>query len=124
AANASAVGVFPSLMINPSQDYFHLKERRAFLQNSGYKGLRAPSSRVVGPGHMVVLFDDQSATLARVVPYVVEFRLLTAGMPPGPFINHATQVLDFTAGEVRIIPRSRRAGLSLALGTYSSWTRV
>src|SRR5262249_35472862 len=34
ATTASAVGVFPSLMTNPSQDYVHLKERRAFLQHN------------------------------------------------------------------------------------------
>jgi RES domain len=44
-ANASAVGVFPSLMLNPSQDYEHLKERRAFIENNGYHGIKAPSSR-------------------------------------------------------------------------------
>ena len=50
AGNASAVGIMPSLMTNPSQDYEHLKERRAFLQHTGYRGLLAPSSRVTSPG--------------------------------------------------------------------------
>lgn len=40
--SASAVGVFPPLTVNPSQDYEHLKERRAFLESNGYKGIRAP----------------------------------------------------------------------------------
>ena len=39
-ASASAVGVFPSLMLNPSQDYEHLKDRRAFIENNGYNGSR------------------------------------------------------------------------------------
>jgi RES domain-containing protein len=123
-ANASAVGVIPSLMTNPSQDYGHLKDRRAFLQHSGYKGLRAPSSRVTSPGNMVVLFNDQSGNLARIIPHEVEFRLVTAGMPHGPFVNHATQVLDFTAGEVRMNPPSSGARLPSALKAYSSWSRV
>jgi hypothetical protein len=59
-ANASAVGAFPSLMVNPSQDYEHLKERRAFLESNGYKGIRPPSSRSTAGGEIVVLFDDQS----------------------------------------------------------------
>src|SRR5205085_7464978 len=32
--------VFPCLTINPSQDYFHLKDRRALIQSTGYQGLR------------------------------------------------------------------------------------
>jgi hypothetical protein len=124
ATNASAVGVFPSLMTNPSQDYLHLKDRRAFLQSNGFKGLRAPSSRVISPGNMVVLFDDQSGNVARIIPHEVEFRLVATGLSPAPFINHATQVVDFTAGEVRILPASPRTPLPSALKSYSSWTRV
>jgi hypothetical protein len=123
-ANAPAVGVFPSLMTNPSQDFLHLKECRAFLQSTGFKGLRAPSSRVTSPGNMVVLFNDQSSNLAQLIPHEVEFRLLTTGPNPVPFINHVTQVLDFTAGEVRIISPSSRTRQPSALKAYFSWTRV
>ena len=49
-ANASAMNVYPSLMLNPSRDYEHLKDRRAAIQSNGYQGLRAPSSRVRGSG--------------------------------------------------------------------------
>jgi hypothetical protein len=58
--NAPAAGAFPCLLLNPSQDYHHLKDRRADIQAAGYRGLRAPSTRVVGTGNMVVLFEDQS----------------------------------------------------------------
>src|SRR5262249_49096667 len=34
AGTASAMNVFPSLMLNPSQDYEHLKHRRAQIQSS------------------------------------------------------------------------------------------
>jgi RES domain-containing protein len=51
-------------------------------------------------------------------------RLITAGRTPGPFINQATQVLDFTTGEVRINPGSPGATLPATLSAYSSWTRV
>jgi len=75
-------------------------------------------SRVITPGNMVVLFDDQSTSLASILPYSVEFRLVdVTGMP---FNNHATQILDFTAGEVRFpgaIP-------SVAATAYSNWQRV
>jgi hypothetical protein len=121
---ASAVGIFPSLMTNPSQDYLHLKDRRAFLQHNGYNGLRAPTSRVTGAGNIVVLFADQSANLARITPYEVEFRLVTAGPASAAFFNHATQVLDFTAGEVRVLPGSSGAGLPTSLRPYSNWTRA
>src|SRR5205085_948073 len=85
-ANAPAAGVFPSLLLNPSQDYWHLKDRRADMQASGYRGLRAPSARTMAPGSMVVLFDDQSANVASITPYEVEFRLVT---PAGAaFANH------------------------------------
>jgi len=124
ATTASAVAVFPSLMTNPSQDYWHLKDRRAFLQHNGYQGLRAPSSRVIGPGNMVVLFGDQSGNLARISPYEVEFRLVTGDSPPAAFFNPATQVLDFTAGEVRVLPRVPGTRLPTALRPYSNWRRV
>src|SRR5438132_4083248 len=62
-ANAAAAGAYPWLLLNPSQDYHHLKDRRADVQASGYRGLRAPSTRVAGAGNMVVLFDDQSGNL-------------------------------------------------------------
>src|SRR5262245_6772918 len=76
-ANAPAASVFPGLLLNPSQDYMHLKDRRADIQAAGYNGLRAPSTRATAPGNMVVLFDDQSGNLASITPYDVEFRLLT-----------------------------------------------
>ena len=66
-------------MVNPSQDYEHLKERRAFIESNGYKGLRAPSSRSTTGGEMIVLFDDQSKNV-ELKPYAVEFRLVT--VPP------------------------------------------
>jgi hypothetical protein len=68
-ATAPAAGVFPSLMLNPSQDYWHLKDRRADIQASGYLGLRAPSTRVTAPGNMLVLFADQSGNVASITPY-------------------------------------------------------
>jgi hypothetical protein len=100
-ANASAIGVFPSLLVNPSQDYEHLKERRAFIESNGYNGIRTPSSRSIAGGEMIVLFEDQSKNVD-LQPYTVEFRLVTSPVAT-PFVNHLTQVLDFTAGEVRFV---------------------
>lgn len=122
-ANAPAAGVIPSLMLNPSQDYQHLKARRAHLQAQGYKGLRAPSSRVRGVGHMVVLFDDLSRNVASITPYLLDIRLLTAGAAPTPFTNHATDLLDFEAGEVRLAPTTGGT-LPPALAPYAAWTRL
>jgi hypothetical protein len=102
----------------------HLKDRRAFLQNNGYKGLRAPSSRVTGPGNMVVLFGDQSGNLARITPYQVDFRLVTVGPAPVAFFNQATQVLDFAGGEVRVLSPPSGTVLTSALRPFSKWTRV
>ena len=101
--NASALNVIPSLMLNPSQDYQHLKDRRAAIENNGYLGLRAPSSRVRGSGNMIVLFEDQSKNVQRITPFQMEFRMITSVRPPAPFTNHALELLDFTAGEVQII---------------------
>jgi hypothetical protein len=116
-ANASAVGVFPALMLNPSQDYEHLKDRRAFLESNCYQGIRAPSSRSTTGGEMIVLFDDQSKNV-ELGPYPVEFRLVTRP-PAAPFGNHLTEVLDFTAGEGRFIgPRPP------TIAGYAAWTRV
>jgi RES domain-containing protein len=116
-ASASAVGVFPSLMLNPSQDYEHLKERRAFIESNGYNGIKAPSSRSVTGGEIVVLFDDQSKNVD-LSPYAVEFRLVTR-TPVVPFINHLTEVLDFSAGEVQFV-----GGKPPGLAGYAGWTRV
>lgn len=118
-ANAPAAGAFPALMLNPSQDYHHLKDRRAHLQSMGYRGLRAPSSRVRGVGHMAVLFDDQSRNVAVVTPYDLDLRLVTP--PPAvPFVSHAADRLDFEAAEVRVTG----AALPPELLPYAAWTRV
>jgi RES domain-containing protein len=117
-ANAPAMQVFPSLIVNPSQDYNHLKDGRAAIEHSGYRGLRAPSSRVKGGGNMVVLFNDQSGNVQSITPYTVEFRLVTADPPAAPFTNHATEVLDFTAGEVKL------TGTPLGNATYANWHRI
>jgi hypothetical protein len=110
------------LMLNPSQDYEHLKSRRATIQSSGYRGLRAPSSRIRGTGSMIVLFDDQSHNIKSITPYDTFFRLITAIKPHTPFINHATEVLDFEAGEVRITPRAGLA--SPPISSFHTWQRV
>jgi RES domain-containing protein len=122
--NASAMGVYPSLMLNPSQDYKHLKDRRAAIQSNGYQGLRSPSSRVRGTGHMVVLFQDQSKNVQSITPHEVEFRLVTSDTPPAPFTNHATDLLDFAAGEVRVIPSPNPHPPHPSLDAYRDWTTV
>ncbi len=116
-ASASAVGVFPSLMVNPSQDYDHLKDRRMFIQSNGYKGIRRTSSRSAAGGEIIVLFDDQSKNVD-LAPYTVEFRLVTHP-PVAPFGNHLTELLDFTAGEVRFV-----GGAPPGIAGYVGWTRA
>jgi len=96
----SYFNIFPSLIVHPSQDYKHLKQRRADIQRNGYKGLRAPSSRARRGGNLIILFDDQSSHVQGIIPYEVEFRLIT--VQGAPFINHTQDLLDFTAGEVRM----------------------
>jgi hypothetical protein len=91
--------IFPSLTLNPSQDYEHLKRRRTRIESNGYLGLIVGSSRAINRGNLVVLFEDQSSNVQDIIPYEVEFRLIDEN--GDPFYNHATQVLDFTAGEVR-----------------------
>ena len=120
-ANAAAASVFPCLMLNPAQDYWHLKDRRADIQASGYRGLRAPSTRVTAPGNMVVLFDDQSGNVATITPYDFEFRLLT---PAGSaFASHATDQLNYLAGEVRVLTTGA-VPLPPALSAYAAWSVV
>src|SRR5262245_2752760 len=117
-ANAPAMRVFPSLIVNPSQDYDHLKDARAAIEHNGYNGLRAPSSRVKGGGNMVVLFSDQSGNVQSITPYAAEFRLVTAGRHSAPFTNHAVETLDFASGEVRV------TGNPQGIHTYATWHRV
>jgi hypothetical protein len=117
-ASASTVGVFPFLMVNPSQDYEHLKERRAFIESNGYNGIRAPSSRSTAGGEIIVLFDDQSKNVD-LDPYTVEFRLATPPPAAAPFGNHLTELLDFTSGEVRFVgPKPP------GVAAYTNWTQV
>jgi hypothetical protein len=113
----SYFNIFPSLMVNPSQDYNHLKQRRADIESNGYKGLRAPSSRARRGGNLIVLFDDQSSHVQSIIPYDVEFRLITA--VGTPFINHAQDLLDFSAGEVRMLWSPPVAGTM-----YHNWQKV
>ena len=98
---ATFAAVFPSLMLNPSQDYEHLKLKRAEIQALGYDGLRAPSTRCTRRGSMIVLFDDQSANVHAIRPYEVEIALVTAGPNPTWFNNHVTQILNFAGANFR-----------------------
>jgi hypothetical protein len=124
-ANAPAAGVFPCLLLNPSQDYHHLKDRRAAIEHAGYRGLRAPSTRDTGTGSMIVLFDDQSKNLQSITPYEVEFQLIKPGHPPTiRFLSHATDQLDFLVGEIRVIAPPSPSVLPPALAPYSGWTLV
>jgi hypothetical protein len=53
---------------------------------------------------MVVLFEDQSKNVQTITPHEVEFRLIAPAHPPTvPFASHATDLLDYLAGEVRIV---------------------
>jgi len=119
-ANASAVNVFPCLMLNPSQDYEHLKERRKHIQCGGYSGLIAPSTRCrsAPPGNLVVVFSDQSKNVQQITPFECDIRLITKS--GGAFINHATDDLDFTAGEVKLTG----SPLPTSLQVYSSWQHI
>ena len=121
--NASALNVYPSLMLNPAQDYEHFKDNRAAIQSNGDQGHRAPSSRVRGTGHMVVLFQDQSQNVQSITPHEVEFRLITSADPPAPFAT-AADLLDFAAGEVRVIPAPNPHPPHSVPDTYRDWTRV
>jgi len=128
AANAfTQFNIFPSLSLNPSQDYIHLKEKRADIQStSGYNGIRVPSSRTTKNGNMVVLFDDQSRNLRDIRPYEVEFQLITDS--GAPFSNHANEILHFTSGKVRILPRIIPGLMTPALPSggniYQNWQTV
>jgi hypothetical protein len=113
----SYFNIFPSLMVNPSQGYKHLKQRRADIESNGYKGLRTPSCRVRRDGNLIILFDDPSSHVHSIIPSEVEFRLLT--VHGAPFINHVQDLLDFTAGEVRV-PWAQPSGGA----AYQNWQRV
>ena len=72
---------------------------------------------------MVVLFDDQSQNVASITPYGVEFRLIT--QPAGvPFAIHATDQLDYLAGEVRVVTPPGAAPPPAAIAMFSTWQRI
>jgi RES domain-containing protein len=115
---ASAFNIFPSLTLNPSQDYEHLKLKRAMIQANGYNGLRVVSSRSKAGGKIIVLFKDQSNNIDDIKHYPVDFRLITPGLVP--FSNPGADLLDFTSGDVKITGGSFPAG-----GTrFRNWERV
>jgi hypothetical protein len=65
---------------------------------------------------MIVLFDDQSKNLQAISPYEVEFRLIRPGHPPAvAFASHATDLLNYLAGAVRVIAPTPPAALPPAL---------
>jgi hypothetical protein len=109
--------VSPSLMLNPSQDYWHLKQRRNEIQHYGYTGLIAPSTRCPQGGRMVVLFNGQSGNLHTIDPFDTEIRLITT---PGnaQFANYKTDTLNFTACEAQIV------GMPSGLATYNNFVPV
>jgi hypothetical protein len=117
AGTVSYFRIFPSLTLNPSQDYSHLKQRRAVIESHGYLGLIVRSSRAINRGNLVVLFEDQSTNVHSIDPYEAEFRLIDQN--GDPFHNHATQLLDFTAGEVRFPGAAPPYGAA-----YKNWRRV
>jgi hypothetical protein len=124
-AKAASAAVFPCLLRNPPEDYYPLKDRRADIQASGSRGLRAPSTRVVGAGSMMVLFDDQSKNLQAITPHEVEFRLSRPGHPPVvAFTSHASDSLAYRAGEVRVLAPAGPAALPPALAPFAAWTVV
>lgn len=118
AGAPSYFNIFPSLTVNPSQDYEHLKDRRAGIQSNGYQGLRVQSSRAKGGGNLIVLFDDQSNNVQSITPHDVEFRLITSGGTL--FVNHVMDLLDFTAGEVIINSNPLPPGGIV----YQNWAKV
>ena len=74
---------------------------------------------------MTVVFDDQSRNVGRITPYEVEFRLITPGRPPTiAFSSHATDLLDYLAGEVRVIASPPAGSLLASLRSFSGWTLV
>lgn len=117
-STAGTFSVFPLMLTSPSRDYEHLKDRRAFLQNQGYNGLLAPSSRDPAKGNVVVIFGDQSKNVKSIVPYTVDLRLI---QPNGrPFYDPRSQLLHFSSGQVRI----RGTTLPRWAKTYSKWKTI
>jgi hypothetical protein len=72
---------------------------------------------------MVVLFQDQSKNVQTITPFMVEFRLITSTDPPAPFSNHAVDLLDFTAGEIRVI-HIAGACPHPVLDGFQDWIRI
>jgi hypothetical protein len=74
---------------------------------------------------MMVRFNDQGKNLQAITPYEVEFRLIRPGHPPAvAFANHATDLLNYLAGEVRVIAPTPLAALPPALAALAAWTVV
>lgn len=116
--NLMYFNIFPSLPLNPTHDYEHLKQKRNEIQAKGYEGIVAPSSRCTAGGSMHVLFKDQSKNVLTIEPHFVEFRLVNDSRKP--FVNHAHEMLDFTQGQIKVDP----ATASRSLAKYTAWTNM
>ena len=67
----------------------------------------------------------RAKTLQAISPYEVEFRLLRPGHPAGvAFANHVTDLLNYRAGEVRVIAPTAPAAVPPALAAFAAWTVV
>jgi RES domain len=100
----TAFDIMPCMFKNPSQDYEHLKDKRADIEIDGYKGLRAKSSRSTKDGYMIVLFEDVSGNVAKITPYGLRFHLIKP--TDASFSNPAMDELDYTRGAVSLTDTS------------------
>jgi hypothetical protein len=121
-ANSTAFSVFQSLMLNPSQDFDHLKDKRTEIQATrDYRGLRAPSSRSKTGGHMIVLFESQERNVAEIIPHDIEIRLIREDTKP--FLDPFHDWMDYRAADVRIIPNTEWQFPATG-NAYQTWRRL
>jgi len=113
-STATSFGIYPTFTISPSHDYLHSGAVRDVIQNKGYKGLIAPSSRDVNNnsisinntnmGNIVVLFEDQSKNISSIEPYRIAFKLSQDNNKS--FSDISRQSLNFNTCHIQIKPLS------------------
>lgn len=103
---ASSYGVYPALLLNPSQDYKHLQHRRVHIQ-SNFKGdgILAPSARCQKHGKILVLYNDVSTHVQDLQQQPHAIRLINEAGKPLLANALGTEVPSYTEAQIRKLPK-------------------
>lgn len=129
SSTAKNFGVYPTFAISPSHDYLHSGLVRDIIQDKGYNGLIAPSSRdtnnksdFIDNGNIIVLFEDQSTNISSIESYTIAFRLSQNNYKN--FNDVSCQSLNFNICHVLIKSSTKMHYLMPPLDDFNFWKAI